>query len=91
MISPVAIPVQTWTHLAVTLNGQNLRLYLNGKYVSDWTTNTVPDSVIRSACYFGKSDIPGVDDAYMKLDQIKFYNRGLSSSEVWSDSQSTDL
>ena len=91
MTSPVAILTQTWTFLAATLENNTLKLYINGEFVMSWYTNIVPQKVTRNACYFGHSDFPEVDQAYMKLDQIMIYNRSLSSDEVWNGFKSPSI
>ena len=85
MISPVAILTQTWTFLAATLEGNTLKLYINGQFIISWNTNIVPEKVTRSACYFGFTDFSGVDPAYMYLDEIKIFDRSLQSNEVLKD------
>lgn len=87
MISPVPILTKAWTHLAVTFDGVTLKLFINGYFTTDWNPNTIPQKIKRNFCYFGFSDFPSTEPAYMKLDQIKFYNRALNSNEVFDDTK----
>lgn len=85
MISPLAVQTNVWTHLAATLNGNNLRLYINATQVGQWSVSYLPRSVTRRACYFGKSDFSDVDPSNFLLDQLKIYNRSLFDYEISND------
>src|SRR4051812_29630964 len=79
------LPTNSWTHLAATWDGSNLRLYVDGNQVS---STTVGGSIANSALplRFGGNAIWG---EYFKgsLDEIRIYNRALSAAEVKTDLQ----
>ena len=61
--SPVAISPNTWTHVAVVMNGREGILYLNGQAVAvNNSVNLLPSDLGATNCNFGKSQFPA--DAY---------------------------
>ena len=79
----VAVPVNTWTHLAVTFNGSMLRLFVNGAEVS---SKAVSGSIQVST---GALRIGGnaVWPEYFSglIDEVRIYNRALSAAEIQTD------
>ncbi len=78
-----AIPVNAWTHLAVTYDGATLRLYVNGAASGTAAyTGSIPAStgVLR----LGGNSIWG---EWFKgtLDELRVYNRALSQAEIQGD------
>ena len=72
-----------WVHIAITLDSTNLRIYKNGKLLSD--------SIITDPLDFSKANRKDLFIGRFAnkwypyggiMDDIRFYNRGLSSSEV---------
>ena len=72
-----------WTHLAVTYDGANLRLYKNGALV---TTTAAPGALVTSAnpLRIGGNTIWG---EYFdgRIDEVRVYNRALSAAEITTD------
>lgn len=84
VISPVAISVKQWTSLTVTLSGTSLRIYVNGSLTIEQDVNGfVPRNVPRSNCFIGASMYPGVSLPDASYDQVKIYDRRLTSEEVY--------
>jgi hypothetical protein len=77
----------SWTHLAWCVTGSTARVYMNGvsSNQTDSSFNQLPKNLIRSKCYFGKSDWDGDPYANADSDEIKFYDRGLSEAEIQHD------
>jgi hypothetical protein len=77
------LPINTWTHLAATFDGATLRLFMNGKQVS---SKSIPAAIAvsKGALRIGGNTIWG---EYFKgmIDEVRIYNRALSSSEIQSD------
>ena len=73
-----AVPLNTWTHLAVTYDGATLRLFVNGVQVS---TRAVTGLVVTTA---GALRIGGnsVWGEYFKgsIDEVRIYNRALTAA-----------
>ena len=77
--SNTSIPVNTFTHFAVTWDGSNLRMYING--VLD---NTVPTTI---AMIGTNSDFVRIGNSIShgfrgRIDETSLYNRALSGSEI---------
>lgn len=86
VVSPVTMAQTKWTHLAATLNGTTLRIYMNNNLtIESDVTGFVPRNVFRTNCYIGFSSLPNVLAPKASFDQIKIFNRALSSDEVFAD------
>ncbi|MEB2774674.1 LamG-like jellyroll fold domain-containing protein [Algoriphagus sp. D3-2-R+10] len=79
-----AWPLDTWTHIAVTLNGNTARMYVNGNLVASNTNFTFRPSNLGFTTnnYLGKGQ--NAVDPYLNgsIDEFKIYNRALSAEEV---------
>ena len=77
------IPLNTWTHLAVTYDGATLRLYVNGTQVSTRAvTGSMPNSTgglriggnnVRPEWFSGR------------IDEVRIYNRALTAAQIQTD------
>jgi hypothetical protein len=78
-----AVPVNTWTHLALTYDGATLRLYVNGVQVSSLAQT---GNIARSTnpLQVGGDSIYG---QYFQgtIDEVRVYNRALSQAEIQTD------
>ncbi|HEX2923863.1 MAG TPA: LamG-like jellyroll fold domain-containing protein, partial [Chloroflexota bacterium] len=77
------LPLNSWTHLAVTHDGTYLNLYVNGSLAS---TKTIAGSTPASA---GPVEIGG-DDLWGEyfsgsIDEVRIYDRALSQTEIQTD------
>lgn len=78
------LPLNAWTHVAVTYDGAAMRLYINGaQSATQARTGNVATS--SSPLYIGGNTVWG---EYFKgtLDEVRIYNRALSASEILADS-----
>jgi hypothetical protein len=79
IFSTDTVPLNRWTHVVATYDGTKLRLYINGKLDSTQTMTTPQGSA--SFFRIGKrSWITGFWKG--SLDDVRIYNRALSTSEV---------
>ncbi|HDS83918.1 MAG TPA: carbohydrate-binding protein, partial [Phycisphaerales bacterium] len=79
-----AIALNTWQFFAVTISNRssnNVRIYKNGQLIQTGTT-AIPQSVLRSANYIGRSNWSA--DAYYQgaLDDVRVFDYALSANEV---------
>ena len=74
--SPNALPVNVWTHVAVTLDGRQAVMFINGQAVAvDSSVNLLPSDVLGSANYLGRSQFSA--DPYFKgqMDSVEISSR----------------
>jgi hypothetical protein len=77
-----ALPIGTWSHLAVTFGGGTLRLFVNGVQVS---SVAVSGTILTStaALTMGGNTVWGEWFAGL-LDEVRIYNRALTQAEIQS-------
>jgi hypothetical protein len=78
-----AIPLNSWTHLAVTYDGSVLRLYVNGAEAGN---RTVSGSLVTStgALRIGGNSVWGEYFTGL-IDEVRVYNRALTPAEIALD------
>ena len=72
-----------WTHVAVTMSDEAVRLYVNGEEVASSTSITLrPSDILPACCYVGRSQFDS--DPLFKgyLDDLRIYNYALSQEEI---------
>jgi hypothetical protein len=79
----VQLPLNTWTHLALTYNGSTLRLYVNGVQAG---SQTVSGSITSSTqpLRIGGNSVWGEYFSGL-IDEVRIYNRALSGTEIQAD------
>jgi Concanavalin A-like lectin/glucanases superfamily/Domain of unknown function (DUF1929)/Bacterial Ig domain/Kelch motif len=78
-----AVPLSTWTHLALTFDGTTLRMFVNGVQVS--SVAVAGAAVVTSnGLRIGGNSIWG---EYFRglIDEVRIYNRALAASEIQTD------
>jgi glucose/arabinose dehydrogenase/PKD repeat protein len=77
------LPLNTWTHLAATYDGANLRLYVNGTQVSSKAqTGAIPATT--GPLKIGGNAVWGEWFAG-SIDEVRVYNRALTAGEIATD------
>jgi hypothetical protein len=84
-----ALPIGTWTHVAVTLNGLNATLYLNGAVAASSAVSIRPDQLLAPNTATGLqqnylargagSSLPFFRGA---VDDLQFYAMALSAADI---------
>jgi hypothetical protein len=81
-----ALPEKEWTHVAITLSGHDISLYINGKYFNGsgalkW--NPYQLQFNDTARYFiGRSQYDNNDYLHGRVDDFRVYSGALSATEV---------
>ena len=80
---PTASPIGSWTHIALTYNGSQLVLYVNGVQVASAAVSGVIQAS-SSALWIGGNQPYG---EYFNglIDDVRVYNRALSQPEIQTD------
>jgi glucose/arabinose dehydrogenase len=80
---PAVLPVNTWSHLAMTWDGLTRRLYVNGTQVASGAL-TGTAALSASPLRIGGNSIWGEWFAGL-IDEVRIYNRALSAAEIATD------
>ena len=81
------LPLNAWTHLATTYNGQTLNLYVNGVQVASGALAGTIAAAASQPLLIGQSRSYGSwQDAFDgMIDEVRVYNRALSQAEIQND------
>lgn len=86
---PKAIPLNTWSYVTMTDDGQNLSLLVNGEPVVSKATPEV-EANNTGALTIGGTEAFGAAEYFSgKLDDLQLYNRVLSTEEINAAKNST--
>ncbi|MBW8780689.1 MAG: alginate lyase family protein [Verrucomicrobia bacterium] len=78
------MPVATWTHLAVTFNGDTATLYVNGLPVASGSSARLSPMFSQPFCYLGRS-MWNADPYFSgRIDNFRIYNCALTGSDVYA-------
>ena len=78
--SATALNFNSWYHLAITVDGSYYRIYINGLLTAQTASNYLPEKFLKYSNFIG-----GSRKNTLILDQLKFFNRGLSLTEIRTD------
>ena len=77
-----ALPINTWTHLAVTFDGAMIRIYVNGVQVAT-QAQTGALTTSTSALMIGSN---AFNERFIgRIDEVRVYNRALTVAEIQAD------
>ena len=80
---PSGLPVNAWSHLAVTYDGTTIRLYVNGTLAASQNlVGSMPNSA--GGLRLGGNNVWGEWFAG-RIDDVRLYNRALSQTELQTD------
>ncbi len=77
-----ALPIGEWTHVGISFNGSLARIYISGIEVGSGGFSFGTDTV--ASFQFGSCEPNGGNPFNGALDEIKVYNRALSTTEIES-------
>jgi len=85
--SPNPLPINVWTHVAVTLDGRQAVMFINGRAVAvDASVNLLPSDVLGPANYLGRSQFSA--DPYFKgqMDSVEISSETLPVEQITASS-----
>jgi PKD repeat protein len=82
-----ALPLNTWSHVAGTYDGNTMRLYVNGVLVSSTAQTGNISTSLGSLMIGGNPSAPG-KGWVGKIDEVRIYNRALGVAEIQTDMNS---
>lgn len=85
--SPNALPVNVWTHVAVTIDGRQAVLFINGRAVAvNSSVNLLPSDVSGPANYLGRSQFSA--DPYFngQMDSVQISSETLPIEQITASS-----
>lgn len=82
-VAPTTLPLDTWTHVAMTYNGATLRLYVNGQLAGSRAI-AGPAAVSAGPLRIGGNAVWG-EWFSGSIDEVRIYNRALSQAEIQAD------
>jgi hypothetical protein len=88
--SSADLPLNTWTHLAMTYDGATVKLYINGEFDSSYAQSGLIETTSNWLAFGCKPTGPqGGSGTYAYLngiiDEVRIYNRALSQQEIQTD------
>jgi concanavalin A-like lectin/glucanase superfamily protein len=78
------LPLNTWSHIALTYDGSTLTLYVNGQVVGS-KTQTGSIMVSTGALTIGGNSVWPDECFAGRIDEIRIYNRALAQQEIQAD------
>jgi hypothetical protein len=83
VLGTVALPVNAWTHLAMTYDGATMRLYMNGTLAA---TRSATGNILATAdpLRIG-GNAPWGEYFAGQIDDVRIYNRALTEAEIQTD------
>jgi arabinan endo-1,5-alpha-L-arabinosidase len=89
--SPNPLPTNMWTHVAVTLDGRQAVMYINGRAVAvNSSVNLLPSDVAGTANYLGRSQFAGPpnNDPYFngQMDSVQISSQTLPIEQITASS-----
>jgi len=82
ILEAAPLPVGQWRHVAVTRNGNTVRLYTNGVLAVSGTVTIAPANFNPALNYLGDSQYAADPFFNGRLDEMFIYNYALSSTEI---------
>jgi len=81
-----SISLNTWTHVACTYDGSNVRVYKDGVQVGS-TSKTGTLAATNDVAVIGQNEAGTSVDRHWpgRIDEVRIYNRALSQSEIQQD------
>ena len=90
LISPSAIPLNTWTHVAVTVDADlNSTLYINGLSVATGTLTSAVANLLRAKTFVGKGEWSAEPNFQGSVADVRVYDDVRTVAEIHQDMSGT--
>jgi hypothetical protein len=73
------VPINVWTHLAITYDGSNFKLYKNGQFIN--STPAIGNVATGTGSFFAGKFWPGSNGGW-KMDELRLWGKALTQSEI---------
>ena len=80
--SSQALILYQWQFIAATFDGNNMLLFIDGVQVGSCALIYTLPTLCRTSNYIGQSYSPGNDYSYSYMDDLRFYNKSLTQTEI---------
>jgi len=80
--SSKTLTLNSWQFLTFTFNTTHGYIYLNGTIVAQSNQSFTLPTITRTKCYIGKSFDPTNEYSSSYLDELRFYNKSLTQTEI---------
>ncbi len=81
--APSPLPVNVWTHVAVTLDGREAVMFVNGQAVAvNPSINLLPSDVAGSINYFGRSQFSADTNFNGQIDSVQINSQSLPIEQI---------
>jgi hypothetical protein len=89
-ISSGSINTNTQHHIICQKTGSILQIYKNGSLLNSGADTTIAKVSNKSSIYLGSANTTGLTPFIGSLDEVRFYNRALTTNEITSLTTLTD-
>jgi uncharacterized repeat protein (TIGR01451 family) len=83
VFAPSALPINTWTHLALTYDSSTIRFYVNGALVAS-AAETTPFTTSTNPLFIGGDQTQGQFFNGL-IDEVRVYNTALTQTQIQAD------
>ena len=86
LISPSAIPLNSWSHVAVTVDSSlNSTLYINGLPVATGTLTSAVANLLRTKTFVGKGEWSAEPNFQGSVADVRVYDSARTATEIGQD------
>ncbi|MCX8518421.1 MAG: Ig-like domain-containing protein, partial [Rhodoferax sp.] len=90
LISPSAVPLNTWTHVAVTVDSNlNSKLYINGLSVATGTLTSAVANLLRAKTFVGKGEWSAEPNFQGSVADVRVYDTSRTAVQIGQDMSGT--
>ncbi|MGK7903556.1 MAG: LamG-like jellyroll fold domain-containing protein [Hormoscilla sp.] len=87
--SPVQLPLDSWSHIAVTLSNTTGIMYINGEQVAINEAMNIPAGETRTQNYLGRSNWSSDADADALFDDVRIWDVARTEEEIKANRYNT--